>query len=135
MLQAPEPTETAPRRGLAEGQTPGAWAVTGISGAVAIHLMAFANNKALVIQRPNPQNPNPYLQVGGKTENHYYNNHHISSASLLLIYVPAALPCTMQQLDQFSVKQPDVLHHPTCACRQIHREHLTTLQHCLTCPP
>ena len=66
MSQAPEPTETAARRGLAAGQAPGTWTVTGISGAVAIHLMVFTNNKALVIQRPNPQNPNPYLQVSEK---------------------------------------------------------------------
>lgn len=63
MCQAPA-QNSVHRRSLALGQAPGTWRVTGLSGAVAIHLIAFTNNKALVVQRPNSRNPNPYLQVG-----------------------------------------------------------------------
>ena len=50
-------------RALSSSAAGGSWRVIGISGAVAVHLMAFTNSKALVIQRPDLQNPNPYLQV------------------------------------------------------------------------
>ncbi|KAK9834801.1 hypothetical protein WJX74_010970 [Apatococcus lobatus] len=42
--------------------TGGSWAVVGNSGAIAIHFTAHTNGQALIMQRPDGPNPNPYLQ-------------------------------------------------------------------------
>ncbi|KAK9863993.1 hypothetical protein WJX84_007490 [Apatococcus fuscideae] len=39
----------------------GSWNVVGNSGSIAIHFLLFTNNQALVMQRPDLTNPNPYL--------------------------------------------------------------------------
>ena len=41
----------------------GSWNVVGNSGSLAIHFLLFTNNQALVMQRPDLTNPNPYLLV------------------------------------------------------------------------
>ncbi len=43
--------------------TLGSWNVVGQSGSIAIHFLAFTNGQALIMQRPDSSNPNPYLQV------------------------------------------------------------------------
>ncbi len=43
--------------------TLGSWNVVGQSGSIAIHFLAFTNGQALIMQRPDFANPNPYLQV------------------------------------------------------------------------
>ena len=47
----------------AAAATGGSWAVVGNSGSIAVHFVAFTNNQALIMQRPDIPNPNPYLQV------------------------------------------------------------------------
>ena len=46
---------------VAGGQ--GSWNVVGNSGSIAIHFILFTNNQALVMQRPDLTNPNPFLLV------------------------------------------------------------------------
>ena len=41
----------------------GSWAVVGNSGSISVHFVGFTNGQALIMQRPDIPNPNPYLQV------------------------------------------------------------------------
>lgn len=47
----------------AQAAAGGSWAVVANSGSIAVHFVAFTNNQALIMQRPDIPNPNPYLQV------------------------------------------------------------------------
>ena len=57
--------------------------------------MAFTNNKVLVMQRPNHQNPNPYLQVGGDWTAISQKYHTNILQLLLMSGHKAALPATV----------------------------------------